>query len=98
MTYDKRFVIATGERAVGVFSATLSGALFVNGLDLSCVDWSTGLNVAGGAALLSILTSFVKAQVGPPGPGLTETTRGAAPSDDPDTVDTDGGAGRIEAP
>lgn len=98
MTYNVAFFAAAGERAMGVFAAVLSGSLFVDGTDLSHVDWTTSFDIAAGAFLLSILTSLAKAHVGPEGPGVTETTRGAARSDDPDTVDTDGGAGRIGAP
>lgn len=75
--YDMKFFKATGERAVGMFSGALASALFVNGTDLFTVSWKAGVGTAGGAALLSILTSLAKGQVGPEGPGITETTRGA---------------------
>lgn len=75
--YDMKFFKAAAERAVGMFSGALASALFVNGIDLFHVDWKAGVGTAGGAALLSILTSVAKGQVGPEGPGITETTRGA---------------------
>jgi hypothetical protein len=96
--YDARFFRAVAERAVGGFSGVLATALAADGADLCSVRWKAAFGLAGGVALLSILTSLVKGQVGPEGPGITETTRGAARSDHPDTVDSDKGAGRIGDP
>lgn len=81
--YDRKFLVATGERAVGMFAGTLSSALFVDGTDLFHVPWQSGLGTATGAALLSVLTSIAKAHVGPEGPGVTETTRGAGRDEAP---------------
>jgi hypothetical protein len=67
------FLKATGERAVGAFSATLAGFLGAAGTDILALEWDRSLSVAGGAALFSALSSFAKRYVGPEGPGLTET-------------------------
>jgi hypothetical protein len=70
------FLKATSERAVGLAAGSLASFIIVNGgssPDVGDIDWSKGLGIAGGAALLSVLASFVKSFVGPVGPGLTET-------------------------
>lgn len=73
----KAFVLAAGERAVGVFSGVLSSVLVADGVDVFHVGWKAALGTSLGAALLSVLASLAKRRVGPEGPGLMETTAGA---------------------
>ena len=75
--YGRAFARATVERAVGSFSGVMASALFADGSDLFSIRWKSALGLAGGAALLSILASLAKGHVGPEGPGVMETTRGA---------------------
>lgn len=75
--YGIEFAKATVERAVGSTSAVLVAALTADGTNLFAVHWKPTLGLAGGAFLVSILASLAKGQVGPEGPGIAETTRGA---------------------
>lgn len=45
------------ERAIKTFAQTLVTLLGAGAVDLLSVDWVSGLSVAGGAALVSVLTS-----------------------------------------
>lgn len=77
------FVLATGERAAGMFAGTLSSILIAQGTDIMDAGWSKALGVSAMAALLSVLSSVAKGNVGPEGPGVTETTKGAGRIGDP---------------
>ncbi len=77
------FVLAAGERAAGMFAGTLSSVLIAQGTDVLNAGWSKALSVSAMAALLSVLSSVAKGNVGPPGPSITETTKGAGRIGDP---------------
>ncbi|MER8083859.1 holin [Streptomyces sp. NPDC094048] len=72
--FTKAFWKATGERAVRTGAQALVAALGLDTVGLIRADWGDGLSLAGGAALLAVLTAVV-ASGGPEGPGLTETVR-----------------------
>jgi hypothetical protein len=74
--FTRRFWKAAGERAVGLFAGSLVTTITVDGNGMSASDWFSGLSTAGALAVASLLCSLVKANVGPEGPGLNETTRG----------------------
>lgn len=76
----KSFVLATIERAVGMFAGTLSSVLIADGADLFDVAWKKALGVAGMSAVLSVAASLAKGRVGPEGPGFSETTTGVGKS------------------
>ncbi|MGD6761342.1 holin [Streptomyces sp. BH097] len=59
---------ATGERAVRTGAQVLVGSLGLDQLGLIHARWSEGLALAGGAALLAVLTAVAT----PNGPGLME--------------------------
>lgn len=70
--FDKRFVLATAERAIKTFAQALL-ALFVGGVTILTIDWQQALAVAGTAAVLSILMSVVSKNLGKwEGPSLTD--------------------------
>lgn len=56
-----------GERALKTFAQALIAVLGAGAVDLMSVGWKQDLSVAGGAALLSLLTSIGSAKVGEPG-------------------------------
>ncbi len=74
------FWTATTERALRTFAQTLVAALGLDTAGLLDANWSQGLSLAAGAAVLAILTAIATSGTGPTGPGLTETvtTRGGA--------------------
>ena len=65
---------ASGERAVKTFAQAWAAVLIANGTGLLDTEWTSGLSVAGMAALLSVLTSVGSAGVGPVGPSLVNET------------------------
>jgi len=63
----KKFWLSTAERAAKSAAQCLLGLWAGDGFDFIQIDWQHSLGLAGGAALLSILTSVVSAPVGPDG-------------------------------
>lgn len=68
--FDKKFLQATLERAVKTFFQTLLALLGTDAAGVLSVDILAAAQVAGSAALLSVLTSFASANVGKTGPSL----------------------------
>lgn len=68
--FDKKFLQATAERAVKTFVQTLLALLGTDAAGVLTVDILAAVQVAGSAALLSVLTSFASANVGKAGPSL----------------------------
>ena len=82
-TVLRSFVVPALERAVKTFAQTLL-ALFLADATFSIlqVDWQKSLATAGGAAVLSLLTSVVSARFGQPGsPSLVADPNAAKPVD-----------------
>ena len=72
--YDKRFWIATSERAAKTLAQALI-AMFVGGMTILTIDWQQALAISVTAAIVSVLTSLISAPLGPnPGPSLTDET------------------------
>ncbi|TXS39413.1 holin [Streptomyces sp. OR43] len=65
---------ATSERAVRTAAQTLVAALGLDTLGVLNANWGDGLSLAGGAAVLAVLTALATSG-GAEGPGLTETVR-----------------------
>ena len=55
----KEFVSYSAERAIKTFAQTAIAALGAGGIGLLTIDYVNLFSVAGGAALLSLLTSVV---------------------------------------
>ena len=73
--FETKFLQATAERAVKTFVQTLLALLGTDAAGVLNVDILAAVEVAGAAALLSVLTSFASANVGKSGPSLAgETT------------------------
>lgn len=73
--FEAKFLKATAERAVKTFVQTLLALLGTDAAGILTVDIAAAVQVAGAAALLSVLTSFGSASVGVTGPSLAgETT------------------------
>ncbi|MFF4661935.1 holin [Streptomyces sp. NPDC001282] len=68
------FWVATAERAVRTAAQTLVATLGLDTAGVLDVDWGQGLSLAGGAALLAVLTAVSASGAGD-GPGLTETVK-----------------------
>lgn len=64
------FAVAALERAVKTFAQTLAALLVADGLGVVGTAWGDRLNVAGMAAIVSILTSVASAPFGGSGPSL----------------------------
>ncbi|MEV5607025.1 holin [Streptomyces sp. NPDC052225] len=62
---------ATAERAVRTGAQVLIGSLGLDQLGLVEARWTEGLALAGGAAVLTVLTALAT----PNGPGLTESVK-----------------------
>lgn len=60
----KKFVLEVLDRAVRTFAQTLVALWGVSGLDLIHVDWKSGITVALGATIMSVLTSVATRPVG----------------------------------
>lgn len=72
--YDKRFWIATSERAIKTLAQALI-AMFVGGMTILTIDWQQALAVSVTAAIVSVLTSLISAPFGSnPGPSLADET------------------------
>ncbi|MEV8431988.1 holin [Streptomyces chartreusis] len=65
---------ATGERSVRTFAQVLVGSLGLDTLGLINANWSEGVALGAGAAVLTVLTA-VATSGGSEGPGLTETVK-----------------------
>ncbi|MFF2522420.1 holin [Streptomyces liangshanensis] len=72
--FTKAFWKATGERAVRTGAQALIATLGLDTLGVIHADWGDGLSLAGGAALLAVLTGIATSG-GTEGPGITETVR-----------------------
>ena len=73
--YDTFFLTATLERAVKTFAQTLLATVGADSAGVLNATTLDAAKVAGGAALLSILTSFASSATGRSGPSLAgETT------------------------
>ncbi|MFC9247740.1 holin [Streptomyces sp. NPDC057136] len=72
--FTKAFWTATGERSLRTGAQALVAALGLDTVGLIHADWGDGLSLAGGAALLAVLTA-VATSGGTEGPGITETVR-----------------------
>lgn len=57
--FSREFWSYSGERAIKTFAQAAIAALGAGSVGLFSIDWSALLSVAGGAALLSLLTSLV---------------------------------------
>lgn len=68
--FEKKFLEATGERALKTFFQTLLALLGTDAVGVLSVDILASLQVAGAAALLSVLSSFASSNVGKTGPSL----------------------------
>lgn len=68
--FEKKFLEATLERAVKTFVQTLLALLGTDAAGVLSVDILAAAQVAGSAALLSVLTSFASSKVGVAGPSL----------------------------
>lgn len=78
--FEFSFWRATFERSVRTFAQATGAALIAGGTGLLDVPWEQSLSVGGLGALLSLLTAVGSAGLGAEGPGITETTSGAAAS------------------
>lgn len=73
--FEKKFLEATAERALKTFVQTLLALVGTDSIGVLNVDFLAAAQVAGSAALLSVLTSFASSKVGNEGPSLAgETT------------------------
>jgi hypothetical protein len=73
--YDSFFLTATFERAVKTFAQTLLATVGADAAGVLTATTVDAAKVAGGAALLSVLTSFASSATGRSGPSLAgETT------------------------
>ena len=73
----KKFWKAATERAVKSAAQGVGLAFFASDsgpANLFSFDWNTALGFAGGAALLSLLTSIGSAPIGKDGPSLANET------------------------
>ncbi|TXS78705.1 holin [Streptomyces sp. sk2.1] len=74
--FSGSFWAATAERTVRTAAQTLLAAVGLTAADVLDADWGQALALAGGAALLAVLTALSTAGAGAGGgPGLTETVR-----------------------
>jgi hypothetical protein len=62
--FTRAFWEYAGERAIKTFAQTAIATLGAGSVGLFSIDWSALLSVAGGAALLSLLTSLVAVKSG----------------------------------
>lgn len=62
-----------GERALRTFAQAFVAAIVIgeNGVDLLAIDWAQSASLAGGAALVSVLTSIGTHTVTGNGPSFT---------------------------
>jgi hypothetical protein len=67
---------ATAERALRTAAQVLAATLGLDTLGLVNADWGDGFSLAGGAAVLAVLTAVAASGGRGDGPGLTETVKG----------------------
>lgn len=72
--FEKKFLMATGERALKTFFQTLLALLGTDAVNVLNVDILAAVQVSLSAALLSVLSSFASAGVGKVGPSLVGET------------------------
>lgn len=73
--FDKRFWVASAERAVKTFAQALVALIGTGAVNIISLDWTQMLGVAATAAVVSVLTSVASANFGPnPGPSLVDET------------------------
>lgn len=73
------FWAATAERMARTFAQALIAALGLDSVGVLDAPWGEGLSLAGGAALLALLTAVASGGAG--GPGWTETVKRPGPAD-----------------
>ena len=71
---------AAVERAIKTFAQTLVSLWGAGAFNIMKVEWQEALGVAGGAALLSVLTSVASSGIGNTGPSLRRADSAAAPA------------------
>lgn len=74
--FEIDFLKATAERAIKTFVQTLLALLGTDAMGILTADLGTSIQVAGAAALMSVLTSLGSSSFGNSGPSLSgETTK-----------------------
>lgn len=66
---------ATAERMIRTFAQALIAALGLDSAGLVDAPWGDALSMAGGAAVLALLTAVATSGAGGDGPGVTEAVR-----------------------
>lgn len=79
--FTTAFWRATAERTARTFAQVLLAALGLDSAGIVHANWVDGLSLAGGAAVLTLLTAVAASGPGPDGPGLAETTTCAGRED-----------------
>jgi hypothetical protein len=72
--FNKQFALAVLERALKTFAQALVAVFAAGAVTVLDVDWTQALAVSGTAALISVLTSIVSANIGNAGPSLASET------------------------
>jgi hypothetical protein len=72
--WNKQFGLAVLERALKTFAQALVAVFAAGSVTVLDVDWTQALAVSGTAAIISVLTSIVSANVGNYGPSLASET------------------------
>lgn len=72
--FTKAFALAAGERAVKTFAQAFVALLVGGAAGIVGTDWLSALNVAGMAAVVSLLTSVASGGVGEAGPSVGPET------------------------
>jgi hypothetical protein len=72
--WNKAFALATLERALKTFAQALIAVFAAGSVTVLDADWTQALAVSGTAALISVLTSIVSANIGNAGPSLASET------------------------
>ena len=83
--FNTAFLVAVLERAVKTFAQALVAVFATNASTLLNVDWGQALTVSGTAAVLSVLTSIVSANIGNFGPSLASESVPTSVSSSEDT-------------
>lgn len=74
--WSRAFALDVAERALRTFAQCLLALWGTTSLDLLTASWGPALSAAGGAALLSVLTSMLSTRVGDPGTASVVVSRG----------------------
>jgi len=72
--FNKDFGLAVLERALKTFAQALIAVFAAGAVTVLDVNWNQALAVSGTAALISVLTSIVSANIGNSGPSLASET------------------------